>query len=190
MTNAFMVRYYARGGKCLSLPMVSDLPLLGDMEQLSYYGTTVYSMAGNPLCAPFSLWRIINKLTKQVLGILVCWTSTANGGLIFFRGTTIRIGLAYYSASAFLTSMLTGMFSCRLVRHGRILKGYRACGYAYPCFAIAVLAVESLLPYTLSGIAFLVSLGLGSRMTSMFESMNVLPMVRSGLIISGCEAST
>ncbi|KAH0828729.1 hypothetical protein J3R83DRAFT_3141 [Lanmaoa asiatica] len=120
-------------------------------------------------------WGMINRLPKQVLGILVIWTSNVPGGN-FFSGVTYQLGLAYYSVTVFLTAMLTGSICFRVVWFGRTIKEYLGYEYASPYFAIVALVVESLLPCTLSGIAFLVSFGVGNQTSIGFACVYILLM--------------
>ncbi|KAF8554523.1 hypothetical protein OG21DRAFT_1059743 [Imleria badia] len=61
------------------------------------------------------------------------------------------------------------------MQHGRKVQEYLGHEYASSYFSVVTLVVESVLPYTLSGIAFLVSLGVGSP-TSAFISVYLLMM--------------
>ena len=70
------------------------------------------------------------------------------------------------------------MICYRIVRHGRKVQEHLGHEYASTYFAILTLVVESVLPYTLSGIAFLVSLGVGSPTSVAFISVYLLMMVR------------
>lgn len=126
---------------------------------------------------------------KQVLGILGFWTSTASGGF-FFRNIAAQIGLAYYAVSVFLTAMVTWMICYRILSHGKIIKERLEPEYASPYFAIVALVVESVLPYTLSGIAFLISLGLGSQMTGMFAYLQASLMVSNIITLVQAWIST
>ena len=65
-----------------------------------------------------------------------------------------------------------------LVRHGRKVREHLGSEYASLYFAVATVVVESVLPYTLSGIAFLVSLGVGSPTSAAFICVYFLMMVR------------
>ncbi|KAF8132481.1 hypothetical protein EV363DRAFT_1449391 [Boletus edulis] len=96
---------------------------------------------------PIFLW-----FATLVLGVLVDWASSLPGADFF-----------------------TGVAS-QLVRHGRRVREHLGHEYASSYFAVATLVVESVLPYTLSGIAFLVSLGVGSPTSAAFVSVYVLMM--------------
>ena len=79
--------------------------------------------------------------------------------------------------------MLTWMICYRVVRYGMKIKENLGSEHASPYFAIVALVVESVLPCTLSGIAFLISFGAGSQTSVCFSFVYVLMMVR-GLISS------
>jgi len=108
------------------------------------------------IVVPAILW-----LSSLVLGVLVDWTSSSPGG-DFYTGVASQFGLAYCGVSVALSTILACMICYRLVRHGRRVREHLGHEYASPYFAVVTLVVESVLPCTLSGIAFLVSLGVGS----------------------------
>ncbi|KAN0082514.1 hypothetical protein V8E55_008309 [Tylopilus felleus] len=85
----------------------------------------------------FDLIPSILWLTASVSGILVLWNCSMTE-TDFFSGLSAKFGLTYYSSSCIGEE------------------------YAVPYFSIMRLLVESVLPLTLSGIAFLVSYGIGS----------------------------
>ncbi|KAF8443932.1 hypothetical protein L210DRAFT_3476449 [Boletus edulis BED1] len=119
---------------------------------------------------PSFLW-----FATLVLGVLVDWASSSPGG-DFFTGVASQLGLAYYTVSVFLNTTLTCMICYCIVRHGRKVREHLGHEYASSYFAVATLVVESVLPYTLSGIAFLVSLGVGSPTSVAFISVYFLMM--------------
>ena len=118
------------------------------------------------------------------MGIIVCWITTTDGGGVYFHAVAAEIGLAFYCISVFLTATLTLSICYRLVSHGRLIKEHLAYEYVSTYYAIIALIVESVLPYTLAGIAFVISLGLGSQTMGLFGYLYVLTMVRGGFIIS------
>lgn len=109
------------------------------------------------------------------------WTSSMPG-TTFFTGTAAKLALAYYSSSTFLNVILTCMICYRLLRHARIVKSYLGGRHASPYIAIVGLVVESVLPFTLSSIAFLVSYGIGSQSVVVFSFVHPLVMVCSPMI--------
>ena len=128
--------------------------------------------------------RTSNRLTKEGLGIIVCWITTTSGGGVYFQAVAARICLAFYCISVFLTTTLTLLICYRLVSHGRLIKEHLAYEYASTYYAIIALVVESVLPSTLASIAFVISLGLGSQTVGLFGYLYALTMVRGGCIIS------
>ena len=70
------------------------------------------------------------------------------------------------------------MICYRVVRHGKIVQEHLGHEYASLYFAIVTTIIESVLPYTLSGVAFLVSLGVGSPLSAAFICVYFLMMVR------------
>lgn len=115
-----------------------------------------------------------------VLGVLSIWASGTPGSN-FFVGFAANLGLAYYSVSVGLTAMLTFMICLQIVRHGRMVKKQIGREYASVYFALFSVIVESVLPYTLSGIAFLVSFGVGSAVSTPIGCVYVMLMVSGRL---------
>lgn len=107
---------------------------------------------------------------------MVIVTSSLPGGN-FFSGIAAQLGIAYYSVSVGLTAMLTGVICYRMVTHGLEMKRHLGKDHASVYFALLSLIVESVLPYTLSGIAFLVSFGVGSSTSIAFACVYILMMV-------------
>ncbi|KAN0080046.1 hypothetical protein V8E55_009612 [Tylopilus felleus] len=119
---------------------------------------------------PIILW-----LATLTLGILLAWANSLPAS-DFHTGLSGRISLAYWSISVFLNTTLTCMVCYPLVRHGRKVREHLGSEYASLYFAVATVVVESVLPYTLSGIAFLVSLGVGSPTSAAFICVYFLMM--------------
>ncbi|KAF8130302.1 hypothetical protein EV363DRAFT_1399472 [Boletus edulis] len=105
---------------------------------------------------PFLLW-----LATLALGILIAWTK-GSPGEHFHPGVSTYFSLAYWCISVFLNTTLTCMICYRVLRHGRKVQEYLGHEYASFYFSVATIVIESVLPYTLSGIAFLVALGMKS----------------------------
>ena len=112
-----------------------------------------------------------------VLGVLVDWTSSSPGG-DFYTGVASQFGLAYCTVSVVLSTILASMICYRLVRHGKRVQEHLGHEYASSYFAVVTLVIESVLPYTISGIAFLVSLGVGSPTSVAFVCVYFMMMVR------------
>jgi len=73
--------------------------------------------------------------------------------------------------------MLTWVICYRMVTHGLKVKKRLGKDFASVYFALLSLIIESVLPYTLSGTAFLVSFGVGSDTSIAFASVYILLMV-------------
>ncbi|KAF9240068.1 hypothetical protein BU15DRAFT_46081 [Melanogaster broomeanus] len=122
------------------------------------------------IVAPSILW-----VATLGLGIVVDWTSSSPEGN-FFEGLPSILGLSYYTISALLNTTVTCIICYHIVRHGTRLKNQLGQEYAYPYFDVVSIIVESVLPYTLSGIAFLVSFGTGSPTSAVFLSVYIMAM--------------
>ena len=117
------------------------------------------------------------------LGVLVGWV-TSSPSNNFVTGVAAPFSLAYWTVSVFLNTTLTCMICYRLVRHGRKVQEYLGNEYASFYFSVVTIIVESVLPYTLSGIAFLVAFGVGSPTFALFICVYFLMMVRGFCHIS------
>ncbi|KAH0833921.1 hypothetical protein J3R83DRAFT_11106 [Lanmaoa asiatica] len=119
---------------------------------------------------PIILW-----LTTLALAIIIGRTVYEPGGDIF-TGFASRLGLAYYTVSVFLNTTLTCIICYRIVRFGNKIRKHLGHEPASLYFTVATIIVESALPYTLSGIAFLVSFGTGSPTSVAFICVYFLMM--------------
>ena len=81
-------------------------------------------------------------------------------GRNLFSGISSELGLAFYATSVFLSTTLTCMICYRLLRHANTMKECLGERFASPYSTTVTFIVESALPYTLTGIVFLVSFGL------------------------------
>ena len=77
-------------------------------------------------------------------------------------GISSQLALVFYATSVFLSTTLTCMICYRLLRHASTMREYLGEQFASPYSTTVMFIVESVLPYTLTGIAFLVSFGLVS----------------------------
>ena len=111
------------------------------------------------------------------LGVLVAWVTSSRGG-DFVNGVATQFSIAYWSVSVFLHTTMTCMICHRVLQHGRKVQEHLGDEYASLYFTVATIIVESVLPYTLSGIAFLVTLGVGSPTSPTFICVYFLMMVR------------
>ncbi|KAF8837406.1 hypothetical protein BDN67DRAFT_909293 [Paxillus ammoniavirescens] len=129
------------------------------------------------IIVPSILW-----VATLALGIAVLWVSCSPGGDIFI-GLASRLGLAYYSISVFLNTTVTGIICYRMVYHAMKVKKQLGNEYASAYFDVVSIIVESALPYTLSGLAFLVSFGIGSPTSVTFYCVYVLAMCISPQVL-------
>lgn len=116
-------------------------------------------------------------MPNQALGVLQIYMfgSHANS---FIDSFASRMSLAYYIVCVFLNTTLTSMICYRIVRHGKLVHAELGREYSLSYFAIAEIIIESALPFTLSGIAFLVTLGLSSQVMVPFEWVYFMMTVR------------
>ena len=111
---------------------------------------------------------------EPALGILVSWGAATLWTSILVSGFSGRIGLAYTIISVTLNATLTCMIWYRLTSHARTAK---KCHGDDDGIAIDGLVVESALPYTLSGVVFLISYAVGSQIGIALLSVYTLMMV-------------
>jgi hypothetical protein len=150
------------------------------------YGIAIVPLSYLSFCGWLPLVSITRTLLPAVtsfrallaLGVLVAWV-TSSSGSDFGTGLAAQLSLAYWSVSVFLNTTLTCMICYRVVRHGRKVQSVLGNEYASLYFAVVTTIVESVLPYTLSGIAFLVTFGVGSPTSAAFICVYFLMMVRS-----------
>ncbi|KAG6371280.1 hypothetical protein JVT61DRAFT_9747 [Boletus reticuloceps] len=140
-------------------------------DGLMIYRCRMISDSYRVIVVPVILW-----LGTLVLGILVLVMSSSPGE-DFFSGIAAQLGIAYYSLSVGLTAMLTWVICYRMVTHGREAKKQLGAEYASVYFSLLSIIIESVLPYTLSGIAFLVSFGMGSGTSITFACVYILMMM-------------
>ncbi|KAI9457705.1 hypothetical protein HD554DRAFT_2301550 [Boletus coccyginus] len=115
------------------------------------------------IIVPSILW--VATLTLGVLQIYM-FGSHANS---FIDGFASRMSLAYYIVCVFLNTTLSSMICYCIIRHGKLVHAELGREYSLGYFSIAEIIIESALPFTLSGIAFLVTLGLSSQVMVLFE---------------------
>ncbi|KAF9235461.1 hypothetical protein BU15DRAFT_77954 [Melanogaster broomeanus] len=109
------------------------------------------------------------------LGIVVDWTTAAPGANLF-AGLASIYALSYYTVSALLNSSVTCIICYRMISHGMMLKKQLGQEYAHTYFNVVSIIVESVLPCSLLGVAFLVSLGIGSATATAIYSVYIVLM--------------
>jgi len=107
----------------------------------------------------------------------MAWSSSAHGEN-FLLGVASKFALGYYAVTVFLNVFLTGAICYCMVRHGRVVREHLGHEYASVYFWVATLIIESMLPYTLAGIAFLALFGTGTPV--LMPSLSVYTMLMVG----------
>ncbi|KAL6306350.1 hypothetical protein BKA93DRAFT_729653 [Sparassis latifolia] len=107
------------------------------------------------------------------LGIAQLYASGVPSG-DFFAGVAADLGLAYYATTVGLNVIVTSLICGQILfwaRRTRVVLGEDA---ARTYTGVAAILIESALPYTLCGIALLVSYGLNSEISILFLSLYVM----------------
>ncbi|KAL4079946.1 hypothetical protein V8B97DRAFT_1864092 [Scleroderma yunnanense] len=117
---------------------------------------------------PCVLW-----LATLVVGILFEW-ATALPRSNFFFGRCAHIALCYYALITALNILVTAMICYRSVSLGKIVKSQLGPAYASMYFNVVTVVVESLLPFTILGIIFLITLGIGSPIATTLQSVYLM----------------
>ncbi|OJT11900.1 hypothetical protein TRAPUB_11546 [Trametes pubescens] len=117
---------------------------------------------------PFVLY-----LGTAALGILTCYVSgTPNAD--FFLGEAQQIALSYSSVVIGLNATCSTLICVRILMLSRNMRGVLGADVVQTYTGAVALIVESALPYTLFGIAYVVSLGLQSPTSILFLSIYVM----------------
>jgi len=118
------------------------------------------------LICPCFIW-----LAALATGILMLYVDS-NGN--FFVGIAAQFGVAYTSISIGLNVVLTSLICGRIIHHGRQSRQYLGSTSSSTYYGIVAIIVESAIPYTLSGIAFVTVFALNSDLTILFLSIYVM----------------
>ncbi|PCH43214.1 hypothetical protein WOLCODRAFT_121651, partial [Wolfiporia cocos MD-104 SS10] len=112
-------------------------------------------------------------LGTVALGILLLYTSGVPSG-DYFAGLAAKAGVAYYSTTIALNVISTSLICGRIAFFARQMRSdlNLAASSAY-VNAVAII-IESALPYTLCGVAFIVSYGLGNGLEILFLSLYIM----------------
>ncbi|KAN0082992.1 hypothetical protein V8E55_008787 [Tylopilus felleus] len=108
------------------------------------------------IIVPLLLW-----LASLVLGGVQMWMFDFVV-VTFLPESATLISLAYYSICVLLNTILTSLICYPIIRYGKLIRTELGHEHSAVYFAVAEIIVESALPFTLSGIAFLVALGVRS----------------------------
>ncbi|KIJ65818.1 hypothetical protein HYDPIDRAFT_151450 [Hydnomerulius pinastri MD-312] len=120
------------------------------------------------LIFPCFLW-----IAALGLGITQLYVDGAPNGN-FFVGLAAQIGVAYTATSVGLNIVLTMLICGRIIHHGRQTRTFMGAAAAEMYFGIVSIIIESAIPYSLTGIAFVVAYALNSDMTIFFLSLYVM----------------
>ncbi|KAI0057078.1 hypothetical protein BV25DRAFT_1469453 [Artomyces pyxidatus] len=112
-------------------------------------------------------------LATLALGIVELWASGAPHD-DFFAGLAANLGLSYYATSIGLNVLVTCLITGRIMTIARTSNKYLGAEISQTYVGVAAIIIESALPYTLSGIAFLVSYGMDSGISILFLSIYVM----------------
>ncbi len=121
--------------------------------------------------------------TSQALGILELYLS-GKPNADFFVGKAMQLGTAYWASTISLNVIATLIICGRLTYLGRAIEAARNVkgGKAAVRYTGTVsMVVESALPYSMAGLAFLVSFGIGSDLSVMFGAFYGLFSVSTSL---------
>ncbi|KAI0631478.1 hypothetical protein C8Q77DRAFT_139543 [Trametes polyzona] len=100
------------------------------------------------------------------LGIIELYAS-GKPNANFFVGTAAQLGVAYYTSTIALNVLATGVICARLAYLGRALDAAPSAAVRRYTGTLPIV-VESALPYSLAGFAFLVAYGLQSDSSILF----------------------
>jgi len=117
---------------------------------------------------PCFLW--LATLAFGILELYVSGTPNAD----FFVGLAAHIGVTYAATSIGLNVLVTSLICGRILYYARVAQKQLGPAIAETYFSIAAIIIESALPYTLCGVAFLVSFGLNSEISILFLSFYVM----------------
>ncbi|KAI6044538.1 hypothetical protein EDC04DRAFT_2640848 [Pisolithus marmoratus] len=120
------------------------------------------------LILPCILW-----VGTVVLGTLLCSYSAAQRGNIF-AGDAAHIAIAYYAVAIALNMLVTSTLCGRMLFTGRECRRELGPNNSWKYFDAASMIIESSLPRTAVGIAFLVTLALDSGVSVAFLSLYVM----------------
>ncbi len=116
------------------------------------------------------------------LGIIELYAS-GKPNADFFVGTAQQLGVAYYTTTIALNIIATGVITARLAHLGRALEAARNTQdrgrSARRYTGTLPIVVESALPYSMAGFAFLVAYGLQSDISILFGAFYGMFTVRA-----------
>ena len=128
-------------------------------------------------------------MRTAALAILELVTSFTPGGF-FFGASSINFGTPYYSMTIGLNILVTALICARLLRLSRAVRETMGDENARLYTGVAAILVESALPYSLTGIMFLVPYARGSLVSvalgQVWAKCTVRPPLSLGTSVSCC----
>ncbi|KAI1784839.1 hypothetical protein LXA43DRAFT_191165 [Ganoderma leucocontextum] len=124
-------------------------------------------------------WRVvifpsILYLGAAALGIMTCYFS-GRPNADFFVGTAPRVALAYSTVVIATNVLCTTLICARILWTRRKMESAGVgCAAARAYTGAVSIAVESMLPYTLFGVAYVATLGANSPVSILFLSLYVM----------------
>ena len=115
------------------------------------------------------------------LGILTCYIS-GSPGANFFAGVAAKIALAYSSVVIVLNFICTVLICGRILWVARRMEKTLGREISKTYTGAAALVIESMMPYTLFGIVYLVTLGINHPTSILFLSIYLMFTVRHALL--------
>ena len=145
----------------------------------------------------------ISELTPSrslVLGILTCYYSGRPGGN-FYVGIAPRIAMAYSAVGIAMNFLCTVLICGRILYVSRDISKRLSIGPSVlndlnigsansdsgVFHRVALMIVESMLPYTLFGAAYVIALGLISPVSILFLSLYVMFTVCDAILLTCCS---
>ncbi|KAI0055119.1 hypothetical protein BV25DRAFT_1816067 [Artomyces pyxidatus] len=108
-------------------------------------------------------------IAALVLGVMELWAS-GTPHQDFFSGLAVQLGTSYYATSIGLNTLVTCIITGRILHFARSSRKHLGRDASKIYSGVAQIIVESALPYTLSGIAFLLSYSTGSQLSILWLS--------------------
>ena len=138
-------------------------------------GKTSLPQCYNPIAHHKNVYDYTTPATG--LGIIELYSS-GKPDANFFVGTAAQLGLAYYATTISLNVITTGVICTRLFHFSRAATFNLASGGPIVTDSKVAqytgtlpMVVESALPYSLAGVAFLVSYGMQSNISILFGAL-------------------
>lgn len=126
---------------------------------------TVWLRSYRVLIVPCCLW--VSSLVFGILDLIAIGPPNGN----FYEGLAARVGLVYFSLTIGLNVITTCLICGRIMFYAKRMRNDLGLEVSKAYFTAVAIIVESALPYTLFGVAFLVSFGIGSETWILFLSL-------------------